>query len=138
MHTHVNAHSYILPLLPGCNRLRITPSSTNTLSHIPIPIINTILYHQYNISLSYILPLLPGCNRLRITADGKLKVCLFGSEGLSLLDAFRSGKRTHTLSLVILCIHYCIHLRRLLELTILIDPLLVLIGQVRPTTKLWR
>lgn len=32
-----------------------------------------------------------GCNRLRITADGKLKVCLFGEEGLSLVDSFRSG-----------------------------------------------
>ena len=32
-----------------------------------------------------------GCNRLRITADGKLKVCLFGEEGLSLRDTFRSG-----------------------------------------------
>ena len=32
-----------------------------------------------------------GCNRLRITADGKLKVCLFGEEGLSLRDAFRDG-----------------------------------------------
>jgi Molybdenum Cofactor Synthesis C len=30
-----------------------------------------------------------GCNRLRITADGRLKVCLFGDEGLSLLDSFR-------------------------------------------------
>jgi molybdenum cofactor biosynthesis enzyme MoaA len=32
-----------------------------------------------------------GCNRLRITADGKLKVCLFGEEGLSLRDSLRSG-----------------------------------------------
>ena len=30
-----------------------------------------------------------GCNRLRITADGKLKVCLFGDEELSLRDALR-------------------------------------------------
>jgi len=30
-----------------------------------------------------------GCNRLRITADGKLKVCLFGEEQLSLRDAIR-------------------------------------------------
>jgi molybdenum cofactor biosynthesis protein A len=29
------------------------------------------------------------CNRLRITADGKLKVCLFGEEGLSLVDHIR-------------------------------------------------
>ncbi len=32
-----------------------------------------------------------GCNRLRVTADGKLKVCLFGDEGLSLRDSMRSG-----------------------------------------------
>ena len=32
-----------------------------------------------------------GCNRLRITADGKLKVCLFGEEGLSLRDLYRSN-----------------------------------------------
>jgi molybdenum cofactor biosynthesis enzyme MoaA len=32
-----------------------------------------------------------GCNRLRITADGKVKVCLFGEEGLSLRDSFRAG-----------------------------------------------
>jgi molybdenum cofactor biosynthesis enzyme MoaA len=31
------------------------------------------------------------CNRLRLTADGKLKVCLFGDEELSLLDCLRSG-----------------------------------------------
>lgn len=31
------------------------------------------------------------CNRLRVTADGSLKVCLFGSEELSLRDAIRSG-----------------------------------------------
>jgi molybdenum cofactor biosynthesis enzyme MoaA len=30
-----------------------------------------------------------GCNRLRITADGKLKVCLFGNEELSLVQAMR-------------------------------------------------
>jgi cyclic pyranopterin phosphate synthase len=29
------------------------------------------------------------CNRLRLTADGKIKVCLFGSAELSLLDAIR-------------------------------------------------
>ena len=32
------------------------------------------------------------CNRLRITADGKLKVCLFGAEDLSLRDALRGKK----------------------------------------------
>jgi len=31
------------------------------------------------------------CNRLRVTADGKLKVCLFGDEGLSLVDSYREG-----------------------------------------------
>jgi molybdenum cofactor biosynthesis enzyme MoaA len=30
-----------------------------------------------------------GCNRLRVTADGKLKVCLFGDESLSILDCMR-------------------------------------------------
>ena len=32
------------------------------------------------------------CNRLRVTADGKLKVCLFGAEDLSLRDALREGR----------------------------------------------
>ena len=32
-----------------------------------------------------------GCNRLRITADGKLKVCLFGDESLSLIDRLRDN-----------------------------------------------
>lgn len=32
-----------------------------------------------------------GCNRLRITADGRLKVCLFGDESLSLRDALRGA-----------------------------------------------
>jgi len=32
-----------------------------------------------------------GCNRLRVTADGKLKVCLFGDESLSLLKCMREG-----------------------------------------------
>jgi len=31
------------------------------------------------------------CNRLRLTADGKLKVCLFGQDELSLLDCMREG-----------------------------------------------
>jgi GTP 3',8-cyclase len=31
------------------------------------------------------------CNRLRITADGKLKVCLFGAEDLSLRDGLRGA-----------------------------------------------
>jgi len=32
-----------------------------------------------------------GCNRLRLTADGSLKVCLFGSDEVSLRDALRGG-----------------------------------------------
>ncbi len=32
-----------------------------------------------------------GCNRLRLTSDGRLKVCLFGDESLSLRDALRIG-----------------------------------------------
>ena len=31
------------------------------------------------------------CNRLRLTADGKLKVCLFGDEALSLVSCLRKG-----------------------------------------------
>lgn len=31
------------------------------------------------------------CNRLRITADGNLKVCLFGSNEVSLRDVIRKG-----------------------------------------------
>ena len=58
-------------------------------------------YHSYMHILRYQIyrnPSHSGCNRLRITADGKLKVCLFGSEGLSLLDAFRSGALLSSLS----------------------------------------
>jgi len=36
-------------------------------------------------------PFCSGCNRLRLTADGNLKVCLFGSDELSLRDALRGG-----------------------------------------------
>ena len=36
-------------------------------------------------------PFCAGCNRLRITADGNLKVCLFGSDEVSLRDALRGG-----------------------------------------------
>ncbi|GAB0489040.1 hypothetical protein MMPV_000255 [Pyropia vietnamensis] len=32
-----------------------------------------------------------GCNRLRLTADGSLKVCLFGSDEVSLRDVMRGG-----------------------------------------------
>eukprot|EP01032_Pedospumella_encystans_P011781 gene11781-13674_t len=31
------------------------------------------------------------CNRLRVTADGQLKVCLFGMDGLDLLQCMRDG-----------------------------------------------
>lgn len=31
------------------------------------------------------------CNRLRLTADGSLKVCLFGTNEISLRDAIRSN-----------------------------------------------
>lgn len=33
-----------------------------------------------------------GCNRMRLTADGKIKVCLFGSDELNLLKELRDGK----------------------------------------------
>ena len=35
-----------------------------------------------------------GCNRLRVTADGQLKVCLFGSDSLSIMQAMR-GEHYH-------------------------------------------
>ena len=41
-----------------------------------------------------------GCNRLRVTTEGRLKVCLFGSEAWSLRDAFRS---TLTVTLIYSC-----------------------------------
>jgi cyclic pyranopterin phosphate synthase len=41
------------------------------------------------------------CNRLRITADGKLKVCLFGSAEISLRDAMREGASDEDLELII-------------------------------------
>jgi len=31
------------------------------------------------------------CNRVRLTADGRLRTCLFGTEEVSLRDAYRSG-----------------------------------------------
>jgi len=31
------------------------------------------------------------CNRLRVTADGQLKVCLFGADGLNILSLMRDG-----------------------------------------------
>ncbi|KAI0034000.1 hypothetical protein K488DRAFT_77561 [Vararia minispora EC-137] len=37
------------------------------------------------------------CNRLRLTADGKIKVCLFGPEEVSLRDLLRSGADNTTL-----------------------------------------
>lgn len=41
------------------------------------------------------------CNRLRITADGELKVCLFGSQEVSLRDAMRAGVSDEDLSLLV-------------------------------------
>ena len=41
-----------------------------------------------------LLVIIGSCNRLRITADGRLKVCLFGDESLSLRDALRSSLTT--------------------------------------------
>ena len=32
-----------------------------------------------------------GCNRIRLTADGNLKVCLFGTDEVSLLKPMREG-----------------------------------------------
>jgi cyclic pyranopterin phosphate synthase len=32
------------------------------------------------------------CNRVRLTADGRLRTCLFGTEEVSLRDAFRAGE----------------------------------------------
>jgi len=40
------------------------------------------------------------CNRLRITADGNIKVCLFGSEEVSLRDMLRSGATDEELATV--------------------------------------
>ena len=45
-----------------------------------------------------------GCNRLRITADGKLKVCLFGEEGLSLRDLYRSNISDEEIGIIIILI----------------------------------
>jgi molybdenum cofactor biosynthesis enzyme MoaA len=42
-----------------------------------------------------VVPYIPGsnfcgsCNRLRVTADGQLKVCLFGADGLNILHSMR-------------------------------------------------
>jgi cyclic pyranopterin phosphate synthase len=41
------------------------------------------------------------CNRIRLTADGNLKVCLFGSEEVSLRDALRGGISNNDLELLI-------------------------------------
>lgn len=38
-------------------------------------------------------PFCAGCNRIRLTADGALKVCLFGSDEVSLRDAMREVRR---------------------------------------------
>jgi GTP 3',8-cyclase / cyclic pyranopterin monophosphate synthase len=42
-----------------------------------------------------------GCNRLRLTADGKIKVCLFGSDELNLLQALREGKTNEEVAAMI-------------------------------------
>lgn len=41
------------------------------------------------------------CNRVRLTADGQLKVCLFGSTEVSLLDAMREGASDADLGLIV-------------------------------------
>jgi molybdenum cofactor biosynthesis protein A len=41
------------------------------------------------------------CNRVRITADGQLKVCLFGSDEVSLRDALRAGVPAEDLELLV-------------------------------------
>ena len=41
------------------------------------------------------------CNRLRVTADGQLKVCLFGSQEISLRDAMRAGINNDDLQLLV-------------------------------------
>lgn len=45
-----------------------------------------------------------GCNRLRITADGKLKVCLFGEEALSLRDLYRANLSNEEIGIFIIII----------------------------------
>jgi len=42
-----------------------------------------------------------GCNRIRLTADGHLKVCLFGTQEVSLRDMMRQGATDHELAEVI-------------------------------------
>ena len=42
-----------------------------------------------------------GCNRLRLMADGNLKVCLFGSNEVSLRDLLRSGASDAELGVLI-------------------------------------
>lgn len=37
------------------------------------------------------------CNRMRLTADGKMKNCLFGSEEMDILGAFRKGEDIQSL-----------------------------------------
>jgi molybdenum cofactor biosynthesis enzyme MoaA len=41
------------------------------------------------------------CNRIRLTADGKIKVCLFGNEEVSLRDALRGGFSRQDIELLI-------------------------------------
>lgn len=42
-----------------------------------------------------------GCNRVRLTADGNLKVCLFGTEEVSLRDPLRAGAGEEQLAAII-------------------------------------
>lgn len=46
-----------------------------------------------------------GCNRLRITADGKLKVCLFGEEALSLRDLYRANLSDEEIGILLLLLY---------------------------------
>ncbi|XP_030854223.1 GTP 3',8-cyclase, mitochondrial [Strongylocentrotus purpuratus] len=56
---------------------------------------------QVGIIASMSKPFCGSCNRLRLTADGNLKVCLFGSDEVSLRDALREGRSDEELLQVI-------------------------------------
>jgi molybdenum cofactor biosynthesis protein A len=66
---------------------RATDSANDTCKHFRIP------GHKGRIGFitSMTNHFCGSCNRLRITADGNIKVCLFGSDELSLRDAMRAG-----------------------------------------------
>ena len=42
-----------------------------------------------------------GCSRLRLTADGSLKLCLFGTQEVSLRDAMRAGASDRHIAAII-------------------------------------